>query len=197
MFYVSVGEFISSWGNACDNEGWEEKVINEAPVKQLLWWVEWGMQTWRCEVAVGSQGFEQQQLAEHPCVLSGRCACSLQEEEEEEAGTREEIPVGVWWKTNLKWHQKVFLQDVVQAAHENCHDTSPTSHSFSSYFTFSCTVCNISHLPANGQLRVLMSLLVSLANPDSLVIDLSLVSGFASTEFLWRYVFIYTFIFKE
>ncbi|KAI1238188.1 hypothetical protein IHE44_0012905 [Lamprotornis superbus] len=35
--------------------------------------------------------------------------------------------------------------------------------------TFSCIACNISHLPANGQLWVLMSLLVSLANPDSLI----------------------------
>lgn len=42
-------------------------------------------------MAVGSQGGEQQ-LAEHPSVLTGRRACSLQEEEEAE--TREEIPVG-------------------------------------------------------------------------------------------------------
>lgn len=37
MFYVSVGEFISSWGNACDNEGWEEKVINEMEFPWHLW----------------------------------------------------------------------------------------------------------------------------------------------------------------
>lgn len=40
----------------------------------------------------GEPGVEQQ-LAEHPYVLTGRWACSLQEEEEE-AETREEIPVG-------------------------------------------------------------------------------------------------------
>lgn len=84
--------------------------------------------------------------------------------------------------------------------HSNCpwelRWHSPTSHSFSSYFGFQLHCLNISHLPTNGQLSVLMSFLVSLANPDSLVIELSLVSGFAGTAFLWRYIFIWFYFLR-
>jgi len=74
-------------------------------------------------------------------------------------------------------------------------DTAPASCSFSSYFDFQLLCLNISHLPTNAELQVLMGFLVSLANPDQLVIELPLVSGFAGATFLWIYVYIFNFIF--
>lgn len=65
-----------------------------------------------------------------------------------------------------------------------------TSKSISSYFGFPLLHPKASQLHINGELQVLISFLISLTNPDQLVIELPVVSEFAGTAFLWK-LFIY------